>query len=499
MKSVDWGKIDSMNGENKARGFTLIEIMICGGLLGMIAVALLPAFSRLITNSVSNSFRLSCASIVRAKMQEYVSGVSSSTSSTFNQVVDGFQYSKYRYQNVTNSCIASPSSTPGTPGFRENSGNNTVVAAASATEATLPLGMKGFQLWVNLRRYNPRNLVSGNPERDCPSATGTDQYQFLRVGDAIEVTVTGMIRTTAAAGDRNGAAYGGVSDVNATTPNPKLTCSLTQLVYPDKKLYRYYLTNDGRLVNTQLNEPLVAGVTKGGNVTASALTHFRNLWSTVPGAGGTVSSPTFGGLKGIAVSPNNDRVYVLKSSEILVYTGCTDQQVVVSGFTFNGIPNCSGTPTYRFNVLPLTINDIAVDFNDSIAGAYTTQNDIIYAIRSGGPAGSSALLKYTMPAGAPAATERFADDNNATGGYSGTGGYTLLTNSRITSIFIAPSFPLETPRKLPALFYANRDCYTDPTGSGQSSTFCATIYNATDQSFSADLSDALSSAIDFSN
>ena len=481
------------------KGFTLIEALVAGGILGFIAFALLPAFSSLVNKAKIGAFRLACSSMVKAKMQEYVTGSGAIAASTTGKVPDGFQYAKYRYQTVdsaggsASSCVAAPTS--GAPGFRENSNGNSIPTsptnATAPTEDAFAQNLLGFQLWVNLRGYDPRNLTDGMPTRSCPSKSGTDQYQFLRVGDAIEVTVTGMIRTTptVANGGRGGIAFGGLSDATATTPNPQLSCSLTQIIYPPKQLYRYYLTADGRLINTQINEPLVSGITTGGNVSESSVTHFRNIWSLVP-AGGTLSSATIGNIKSISVSPNNDRVYVLKQNEIWAYDGCTDGSVTVGAYTFYGIPDCSATPTKVFNVLPYTVNNITVDFGEDTS----TDEDIIYAIRSGGPASTAALLKYTMPI---PITDAPTYPSSAQ--FASTTDYTLLTNSRISSIFLVPSFPQSATRTIPALYFTNNECYQGPTGSDTTTPFCVSIFNAADTSFTMPHSDTLVQTIDFSN
>lgn len=245
--------------------------------------------------------------------------------------------------------------------------------------------------------------------------------------------------------------------------------------------------NDGRVVNNQLNEPVVSGITQGGNITESSATHFRNIWSTVPAAG-RISDPGLSNIISFAASPNNNRVYVLKPGEISVYTNCTDQQVQMTDSnnivqTFNGIPNCStAAADKKYYPFYANINNIAVDFSDGGGNG-----DNIYGLM--GTTGTLSLVKQAMPAALPASGTPL--------NFSSVSEYSINSHFRIRSIFIVPVIP-NTGARASSLFFSDNACYQGPTAD-LTSPFCITIHNAGDAQFNQPLSDALVQAIGFSN
>jgi type II secretory pathway pseudopilin PulG len=237
----------SQPGQTGDRGYSTIEVMIAGALIGFIAIALLPAIFSLVDTSRAQAFRSVCNTMVRAKLQEYLTGVArSGTGGSLDYIPSGFEYTKQRYQQRTADC--QPSTDGNSPGFRERVNTNDIVIDTAGQEPGLPASLRGFQMYVLLRHYNPRMLVGGQPKRSCPP----DSYQFFRLGDAIEVTVTGMIRTgpTVSQGGRDGERYGKFED-HGDNPHPLLTCSASQIVYPPRLPFRYYLGSDGKIRNYQ--------------------------------------------------------------------------------------------------------------------------------------------------------------------------------------------------------------------------------------------------------
>lgn len=464
------------------KGATLIEVMITAVLIAIIAVSILPSFSELKRRSMLASFKVACNAMVKAKINEYVSGSGVISSATAGRVTNGWQYTKYRYQDtvgVPNVC-RDPLATPATPGFRESVINNSILSDTAPTPATVPADLLGFQLWVNLRWYNPRVAAGAQPTRSCAATrTGVSQYQFLSVGDAIEVTVTGMIRTapTRANGGRGNVDYAGYRDIGAN-PNPILTCSASQVIYPNRPVFRYYLGNDGKIRNMQSSEMMIDATSAGVGSAEAVESHFRNLWSLVP-AGGTLTSPAISNLQGFSVAPDNTSVYLLKPGSISQYTGCTLQQVVVGAVTFNGAPNCPATPAKEWNI-NATVDAITVDFRS----LGTANDDIIYGLRNSGPNATDQQLF------------KIADVTPASPQFIGTTDYTLPVIPRLISIFLVSNFPQTTP---PTMYVADPSCYAGPAGANASSTFCVRVYNSTDLTLAYDMSDLPLQALAFSN
>lgn len=533
--------------KNSQSGIALLEVLIATGLLLLVAVALIPALSELRESGKAVEFKVACSAIVRAKLQEYLSGSPSDTSTTdanagdYGQVLSGFEYTRGRMHEiaaggVASPCTADPFADTTSPGFRERIANNTVVSDTFATDISadnLPPGFQGFQLWVNLRHYNPRDLLDsscnagpdGTPDRCCPaSLTGTNKYQFLRSGDGIEVTVTGMIRTntSTASGGRGCRPYAGIydldpssnSDLTSTSgtfcnntaddlPNPILTCSVTEIVYAPKLMFRYYLGNDGHIRSLQSTPPA-----SGGGATAeSAESHFRNIWSECPSGtspcSATINAPAIANILSFAVSPNNETVYVMKPGTLVQYGGatqgyCSDGQTVMrdsgdtTDITFNGVPNCPATPEESWAntgtvYVGNSVEQIAVDFN-----AYDDEtDDEIYGYQNAGSSGltvagtSNKLRKFN------AATLMW-DDTDTT--------FTVQPVNRTLSVFIAPNTSNVSGFE-PQLYVVDNTCYEGPTGwtgTGES-THCVSAYNADDSQYSFTMDDLRIQVIGVSN
>ncbi|MGZ3700302.1 MAG: hypothetical protein ACXWSD_00885 [Bdellovibrionota bacterium] len=524
----------------------MIEVMIAGGLIAFIAVALLPAVFSVVDTSKSQGFRSQCSGVVRAKLQEYLNGVIDSNGVTAGATAapSGFEYTKSRYQNqngggagVPNYCSLSPN--VASPGWRESVYGNAILAASAVEcvpgstgcalgsggvyvkEATSGVAvMPGFQLWVMLRQYNPRVLqtngtvsATGQPLRACPLTS----YQFFGVGDAIEVTVTGMVRTDT--GGRNGVPVGKLYDLNhiagnsssGNAPNPLLTCSATEVVYPPRVPFRYYLASDGKIRNYQASMAAATGGAASGSAVQAMESHFRNVW--VQQSGGTPTDTDLdvvvANIRSFAVSPDNKWVYVLRPGELARYGPCYDDGTVVGGSavggaisltssglnstTFNGIPDCPPKPsTVATIALPTldgltwkvdpNVENIAVDFGTD---STLTTNHKIYAITNGqtGDTGANSSILVTNNSGnaLPAGSNPVVWATVAA-----TGSFQLpLNHPRIRGMFIQQSFPSTAGN--PTLMFFDNTCYTANGIAANTSTYCASIFNSADSNMQQDL------------
>lgn len=464
---------------------------MAAGLLGFIAVALLPSVFSLVDNSKVQGFRSTCSAIARAKLQEYVTGISqvvtAGTPTSLGYVPSGFEYTKQRYQRNQGQCVAG-APPPGSPGFRERVNSNEIVSDTAGQETGLHANMTGFQLYVLLRRYNPRKLDAGTgnqPVRDCPNAN----YQFFRLGDAIEVTVTGMIRTspTYANGGRNtgGAtqgAFGKLRDTNATTPHPLLTCSATQIIYPPRLPFRYYLGSDGKIRNLQAS---IAFSNQEKNASAEAMeAHFRNIWSADTSASATIASPVIANIRSFAISPDNTSAYVLKPGVIQLYSNCADATVTMENLSgtpvsYEMVPNCSLAAT-DITAFPTDANieNIAVDFGTLTSDAAETTpspaDDRIFGLFNTGSTGGE-IRQFDKTLGrwiANTATDAAAS-------------FVLPANRpRIRAIFISQNFPAVTR---PSLFFVDNTCYTGNQASNSTWTHCASVFNSADANMGQDI------------
>lgn len=462
------------------RGYSIIEVMIAASLLAFIAVALLPAVFSLVDNSKVQAFRSVCSAMVRSKVQEYVTGVAeSSAGAALTYIPSGFEYTKQRYQINFAACQAA--SAGNSPGYRERVNSNAIIADDGGAETGLAENMRGYRQFVLLRHYNPRKLVgNGNqPQRKC-SADGTEQ--FYRAGDAIEVTVTGMIRTTptVAQGGRAGRPFGKLED-DGTNPHPLLTCSASQIIYPPRLPFRYYLGNDGKIRNYQ------ATIAFSGQIPSATVegmeAHFRSLWSSVV-TGGTVNTPVLANIRSFAIAPDNQSAYLLKPGVIEAYGSCTDQSITVGGIAFEGVPDCSRTVGVQSWRIDGNIENIAVDFkvltSDLAETTPTLTDDKIYGLFNSGSSGGQIRELQKNGDGTGTWIANTATDSD-TGEI-----FALPANRpRIRSMYISQNFP-SVDR--PSLFFVDNTCYTAASpGTASSWAHCATIFNAGDANMTQDI------------
>lgn len=475
----------------RERGFSTIEIMIAGGLVAFLAVALLPAVFSLLEGSKISAFRALCTATARAKLNEYLNGVPKVVSGAVTYVPSGFEYTKARYQDLAdipgNSICEIDSATflPRSPGRRERVASNEIVPdtagqeyATSASRVGISPAFTGFQLYVNIRHVNPRQVENGQPVRRCPDGN----YQFFRSGDALEVEVTGMIRTspTIANGGRNGGHYGNLTDDASGNPHKLLTCSLSQIVRPQAFPFRYFLGSDGKVRSYQAT---LAFQNKAPNVVKeSTVAHFRSIWAQ-GGPGGTFDTPGLGNIRSFVVAPDNLSVYIMRPGLISRYSNCSDQTVTIDGQPFRGIPDCSLTTGRTEWEVDPNIESIAVDFqsgatdpsetvsfssDDKIYGLYNTggnsTNDGVSSLKRG-------EIRYLNT------TTRIWQEDDT---------YSVPANRpRIMGIFMAPLVPYAAGL-FPTLFYFDNTCYRtnatfgDSDISTKNTTYCATIFNSGD-------------------
>lgn len=506
-------------------GFSLIEIMIAGGILAFIAIAVLPAVFKISESSKPSGFKAQCTALARAKLAEYMNGVADSGLFASGFTPTGFEYTKARYKANRSSCDLNPSA--GSPGYRESVYSNSILAATdreldAQNRPAMSNELLGFQMWVMIRHYNPRILsTGGQPTRACPE----QQYQFFQVGDALEVTVTGMIRTEPliseggrkAVADGTSAAFGPYRDLNPTTPHPMLTCSVTDVVYQPSLPFRYFLTSEGVFINLQAKLAENTG-TQGKTVHASQA-HFRNVWSlstdVVNAPDGSDRVPIHG-IKSIVVSPDNRYVYVLRSGELARYGPCSEMgsNVVIGGVTrsfggnvtvnlngdeqsFEGIPDCPPRPSIATFSIPggtpdgltwdmqahANIEQLAVDFKTNYNPAYPLDlahvtDDTFYGMTNLGAGvvgGAGKLYKIQespLPTGSP---YRITWDT--------TDDFSLPPNKpRIRGFFIA-----QNVANAANMFFFDNECYSgEYSGTqnvkGSELRYCTSLYSSSDQS-----------------
>jgi|GEM_PF-5040322 len=474
----------------QSAGFSLIEVMLAGGLVAFMAVAMLPAIFSVGSNSVAAGFKSQCTAMVRAKLQEYLNGVADNSLMGANFTPSGFEYTKKRFQLKGNTCSLTP--TRGSPGFREAVYSNAYdIGQETAADGSPALSREllGFQLWTMIRLYNPRNLTNGHPSRECPS--NYNEYQFFRLGDALEVTVTGMIRTrgTVGSGARGNRPFGKLDDVDDFTPHASLTCSASEIIYPPRLPFRYYLAPDGKILNLQAKLALTN--TQLGASAEATEAHFRRVWA---GSGQTSIS----NIRGFAVAPDNKYVWVMRPGELSRYGPCfeTRTAVTVDGVTqqvggdvtvnftsnpandknFKGVPDCPSKPTMNdLSTGPTgpdgltwatdpNIEVITVDFKD----LSTPTDDVVYGFpNTGSGQGATGILRATLGA------------TTATWATTSVAGFSIPANRpRIRGFFIAQTFPSVTA---PNLFFFDNTCYTGTQGANQGSyRYCTSIFSSAD-------------------
>lgn len=478
--------------DSKEAGFTILEGMVSGALLVIVAVAMFPAFFALLNKSQVTNFKIQCNAMVKAKLQEYVTGAGAvagsadGATSGLGAVPTGFEYARSRYQTVAGAC----STNPDDYGFRESVAGNALLADTAGTEAGLPGTFKGFQLWVNIQQYNPRVTTGSLPTLNCPvvatTATGLlNGYQFTRLGDAIEITVTGMIRTEpdagASGGGRGGAgaastdpigqkaSYGGLRDLNWNQaavnwkPNPELMCSLRQRVAAPSQMFRYFLGADGRI--RRYIPGLVSERATLLSVAPVMEAHYRSIWVSKPDSFNVNNTKPVGNILSFSVSPDQSSVYILKPGSLIRYTGCTEGDVTVDGKVFPGTPDCGAGATItetNISAQNAQIENIAVDFRD-IADV---NDDRVYGFRNSGPnSDDQGITLFDRTSGL------FKEIDGADEPYS------LPPVPRIKGIFLAHSYPLVNR---PELFVIDNTCYFGPGGVSTNAAYCVSIYGAGD-------------------
>lgn len=481
--------------DSKEAGFTILEGMVSGALLVIVAVAMFPAFFALLNKSQVTNFKIQCNAMVKAKLQEYVTGAGAvagsadGATSGLGAVPTGFEYARSRYQTVAGACSTNPDDF----GFRETVVGNTLLADTAGTEAGLPGTFKGFQLWVNIQQYNPRVTTGSLPTLNCPvvatTATGLlNGYQFTRLGDAIEITVTGMIRTEpdagAGGGGRGGAgaastdpigqkaSYGGLRDLNWNQaavnwkPNPELMCSLRQRVAAPSQMFRYFLGADGRI---RRYIPGLAAERNNRSIAPIIESHYRSVWVAGTDPLDVDATIPIGNILSFAASPEQDTVYVLKPSVLIRYDNCNEADVVINGQTFPGVPDCrrSGPVVAVLTDINISgqnaqIESIAVDFGASSANT----DDKIYGLRNSGPnADDREITKFDSADGLFKPIAVVAEK------------YQLPPIPRIKGILLLHSFPTVSR---PELFVIDNTCYFGPGGVSSSSSYCVSIYGSGD-------------------
>ncbi|MGE3261452.1 MAG: type II secretion system protein [Bacteriovoracia bacterium] len=484
------------------RGFSIIEILVASVLLGFIALALLPAFISLTDALKLQSFRTQCTAIVRAKLQEYVNGVGATGAINIDPtasgyVPSGFEYTKRRFYDYSdgtetmdgvsfNFCQVDVK--PEHPGFRERINTNKVVPAIAGADDNpltpdVPARLQGFQLYTNIRHYNPRVKVGEQPFRQCPNEgtkTTPHDYQFFRLGDALEVTVTGMIRVRPLVSqggrmpppphDPNIPNKWGQFDDKLVgsryVPNPRLICSATQIIYPPRLPFRYYLGLDGKIRNYQATLAFANGAPQSSLEAMEA--HFRSLWSLVP-SGGTISDRVLANIRSFAISPENNSAYILRPGELKQYRSCSDGAVTMNRLPpatgtvdLEKIPDCSISPanvrTWRVDS---NIENITVDFGD-----LTMNNDKVYGFfNTGANAAGDVRLLDTSTDPAVAGDSSFEVPS---------------TRPRIRGIFLAPTFPPLSGSVMPSLFYFDNTCPPGVSPLRPEWSSCVSLFNSGD-------------------
>lgn len=489
-------------------GFSLIEVMVSGGILAFIAMALLPAIFSVGDAAKISAFRAQCAAIVRAKLQDYMNGVADQTAFDPDYKPTGFEYTKRRFQQYGGAaCSLTPAA--GSPGFREEVFSNARVSATHREQKGdgqfLSRDLLGFQTWVMLRHYNPRVLTAGGqPARECPSNYST--YQFFRSGDAIEVTVTGMVRTRPliANGGRAQSALkeglvGKIGDLDDNTPNPLLTCSATEIVYPPRIPFRYYLAPDGKIINLQAKLAMNAGVP--GSAQAAAEGHFRHVWSTPVPIGtydSSVRTPQTN-IRSFAVSPDNRWVWVMRPGQLARYGPCFEEPtaVTVNGVgrtvggsilvnvngvdeSLSGMPDCPSMPSRANFAVPdgqtwetdSNIENITVDFQDLT----DPTDDLVYGFPNSGSmsvtgvaGGQAGVLLATLGGGGGPIYTATWTANMA---------FTLPSSQpRIRGMFIVQTFPSVTA---PNMFFFDNTCYTGGSTTEGDYRYCTSLFSSAD-------------------
>ncbi len=393
-------------------GASLIESMISFALVAGGAVALFPIMIATTKSGKFMSGQLECEQLVRSKVDEYRYGrsvglateatnsgrdqinllsVATRSDSSINTDMGGFLYAKTRYNayfpyacNGTSNVLIYD--TQRTLGMRECTGNNSAWEEGgtepNCNNGFAPTNLPGFKLYVKLELATPWLLATpadadkaAQFNNTCPnfgtnwldsgtypepaSAPGA-LYDFNGAGDAIKVTVTGVIDFKARATDIEN--FGGIADPN------RLTCKATAIIRPPVYPVRYYLTgSSGRIYS-------VHGL--GLNGAEAGPFPFSKLY--------TQAGEVFSNIGSFAVHPRDLSIWTLRGKSTIVrYGNCGGQPVdcSISATASDGVSDLgtSGWPDVQEFGVPEklgTIIGIGVDFRSGnvygLAGDGTT-------------------------------------------------------------------------------------------------------------------------------
>lgn len=311
-----------MHSLKSEKGFTLIEVLVAGVLIGAIALLIIPQFFKAKEMSKATDLQTLCMEAVQAKIAEYKSGpvvdvdqsgVSATkiTTGVAGKISQGFVHAKAKY-NLYYPQICDSSSTNSTMnGIREWVDQGTIVPAVGSDPCSDPVSYDSraynesiskvlgnrdkkicqanpyFRLYVKLQEIN----LSNKTQLGCPIPQVGSPYDFKKRGYGILVTVTGTTEIPA-----------GKQLLNYTSQNQeRLTCKGTIIVTPTTVLARYVLDSDG------------ATVYEVGN-SADADTTKRTR---------AFPSLEYINKKQILVSDDNTTVFVLRDGNIVYrFTGC---------------------------------------------------------------------------------------------------------------------------------------------------------------------------------
>lgn len=294
------------------RGISLVEVMVASGMLIAVAVTIYPLFfeGRKYVNRAD--FSSLCMNAVRSKLNEYrfgtpttlTDGLTTDLAADASNKSNGFAYVKKRYNAEINAYC--PQEGNGKPknvsqlppedlnllGRQEcmmGTGGPLPIQsckASSTVDDQLEKRLPGFKLFVNLRRYNP--ILE---KEDCAMGPG-NIYDFQQAGDMVKITVTGVLDLA------EKQVYGGI-DFNS--PRKKeLTCQLTEYLRPFSQVARYWLHYDGRIFRWQGTGSL--------------------SYEVFPVAASSNN-------QGLAVSPDNKYIYVLRPGTLVRYENCSGDPI----------------------------------------------------------------------------------------------------------------------------------------------------------------------------
>lgn len=450
-------------------GATLVESLIAFSLIAGSAMALFPLFVKAKASTKAGDVRQLCMNVVRGKLDEYkhgrvtpfpsadprlskltvptVSGTSVTglgTAGASVQVTGAFFYSKLRYnQNFPYACTGTPRAAilAGTShenrpfGMRECVGSDQTwddsvvpapVTCNSQADRDVRRELPNFKLYVRLENSTSWPLAGKVfPDRlanDCPGnaslGAGGSLYDFDGAGDAIKVTVTGVIDLT---GD--GHSIQELGGIPSSDPS-RLMCSASVTVRPATFPVRYFKNVTGQIFT-------VHGHGQNGS---NAGFVFQRLNQHL---GGSAS-----GITSFAVHPRNIAVYVLKPGVLLRYSNCGGYPVdcdpsfnAAGGLSDDG---ATGWPSVQSFELEPSIRHIGVDFRSgTVYGMFGDNRGLIRIAAAPGGGAVTPLRAVSAPSVA------LSDMSFATvvdGDFPAPVGWTsdLSQARRLRSFFVSP-------------------------------------------------------------